>query len=175
MSVSQQQEVDRGLPQAPLEPVPSFEVPYTKEIIMTCIGSTADDSFKIDTTLNVLIQDQLQDMGTVFLHEFSIKIMPKKAGSSVYFGVSIAGSNKTAQELAGADEGFMFVANAYNVGVPVIHKVVVPGLFSRQIQPVSATHPSFRIVMDVSKDTYVTCTFKIKHIGVVRSYIKKSF
>jgi hypothetical protein len=175
MSLVQQVERDADIPQAPLERVSFASLPYSKEIIMNMQGKTRLTAFSVDQPLSVILKDYMQNMGTVSLYSMSLKVTALDAGAQCHFGVAISGSSHTAKELSGAPEGFFFVANSFNYGTPVLHDVVVPGLYSRQIQPVSSQHPSFRFVMDCTKDVLVTVTFRIIHAGIIREYTTKSF
>jgi len=121
--------------------------------------------------VNEAIADALRGCGAVDLIKVQCIIMTPEEGSSVSIGFCEAGSSESVETLSMKENGYNFVATAYNKGTRQVVELVPEDTLSRQIRPISSDLPMLCMKISKSKKTKVSVAFYIKVRGIRSRYL----
>lgn len=163
-----QSHVAAPIPQAPIESSPTVQVPYSHQWVLRIPKDSKGKD--ISKTLRNILDGKLQHMGHVTLYEMQMRVMFTQADQVVTAVFANETSTASIDQLSGIPGSFMRVATSYNIGAPIDETLVVPGLFSRQIQPVSSTHPTPKIMIKIRGEPSVWLTIRVIVDGPIIEY-----
>jgi len=159
------------LPQGPVEPSTTRTEAYNLLIIMGCKGGSEGLIFQ--KTLFELLSDQLEGCGKVDVHKIDVRATTTGANQKIQCGVFNANATMDSEMISQLPSGFGYVSNSYNYGTQQTHTVAIPDIYSRQIQPASATVPPLKFYLTASAKAIVSIHFYLIVSGprIVR-YVK---
>jgi len=101
-------------------------------------------------TFKQLLGSSIQHMGRVTLVSLTIKYQTSAADQTVAAVVTNANAEVAMGDIIGRPGGFKHTSNSMNYGSTTEVKLIVPDLFTRQIQPDSANAPMPKLVLSYS-------------------------
>jgi len=125
---------------------------------------------KISEPFSVLLKDKLVGCGQVDLVELSIKFVSNDAKQKLMAGYIAVGTPIAIEQASLQKGGIRHCTNTMNYGTMEEFAMVVPDVFSRQIQPVSSLLPTPQFMLEASDGASVCINIAYKVHGVIRSY-----
>lgn len=154
-------EVAVSLPAPPLETGFVVAVDYDDLILLDVEGSPV----VFESSINTLIAEELLGCGQASLVKLDVAYVFSNSGQSIYFGVCNANASLSARAIGMRPGGYSAVSNSMTYGHKTTVTVIVPDLFSRQIQPVSSMAPAYKFSIRASKEVQVQLQLYIKRAG----------
>lgn len=160
--------VSMSIPSAGIENQAS-DLPYNKQITIKCVAADKMTFLGVSCTIAELIRAELVGCGMVYLHAITVKYKMKGTGTSIMAGVFNQNFSKSIEMLGGLTNFFDFTSNTMTFGQSVIETLVVPDLYSRQIQPASSVRMPMRLYLkaDLNVDVWVTLQVKFTEIEIL--------
>lgn len=119
---------------------------YTDVIVIKCSNKNSYSS-----SLCTMLASFLSGKGNVSLVSMSVLCRPTGKGQAIYFGLSAANSEATAEECSVLGNGFYHVSTEESMAQQ-LERVIVPlSNTSTQIFPISSTLPAIRVVYNKSE------------------------
>lgn len=131
--------------------------------------ASEDSSISVVNTILNLCSGEFSGMGMVELESMVVTYMIKKQDGYIKCGVYNSAVVMPIDSVAVGGTGFTRYANPHTFGAQVEHELVIPDLWSRQIQPPSAALPSWNLYVD-AVSTSVTVDLYIKFHGFIVSF-----
>ncbi len=153
------------------EQVLTRERNFNKWIRLNLEPSDSDEKDSIsvvDSILN-LCKGEFSGMGMVELESMVVTYLIREKEGSIKCGIYNAAVVMPIDCVAVGGTGFTRFANPHTFGCQVEHELVVPDLWSRQIQPPSAALPSWNLYVEAVSTT-VTIDLYIKFHGFIVSF-----
>lgn len=149
--------------QAPTEPNISVREPYEHLYVLRVDG--AGKAFAFNKTLRDIIGSDFEGYGRVDLYQLDVRYKCRDAGLTVKMGVGHADFVASADVVSMRPGGLNVTSNAMNAGTQITEKIVIPGLYSRQIVPVSSMLPGFRLYLTADAKVDVALHIYLKTYG----------
>jgi len=150
-------------PAVSIEPSATPDLPYN--LLLTGRLGKADTELASARTMTECFKSTLVGCGNVDLHSLIIKIQMTGDKQSAVVGVASANATFTADTVASFPGAFIHSSNAYNYGQLHVYNVIVPSLYSKQVQPASSLHMPFKLGVFASKGVNIYYEARLKHHG----------
>jgi len=174
MASDQDHQQLQSLRTGPSEPSITKEEEFN--LLVVLLATSEKGELKIRRRMAELLVDDLQGCGKVDLVRLMVKINFTAEKQVARIGVFNADVARTIAEVSMMPGGIMMTTTAYNYGGQREFEVVIPDLYSKQIQPISSMAPTFALYLNVSQGVTVSIISMVKVHGprsIVRTQVFK--
>lgn len=163
-------QTDKSLPERPVEGTNFLNDVNILELSIRCHDSAGEKAVNLSTPLedNGVIQGYLTGMSKVHWESFELRFSCSAKGQTVQAAFTSINSVVSIDSLMGFGENFVVTSNEMNYGNFHTHKLVVPGIYTRQIQPASSEAPRMKLLLKADKGVKVWLHVRMRFEGPIR-------
>jgi len=156
------------LGQAPLEGGFEFNAGY--DMCITLVLETTNEEYSISSGFLDLIKDYSEGMGRVDLVRATLQHTFLKKDQILKWAVVNVNNTKGVNFMCKTPNGSFVTCTDLTYGQCVTTEIVVPQLFSRQIQPTSSNLPACKLLLAASKGLSCSLNLYLKIHGPIMRY-----
>lgn len=158
----------QDVPQASLEHASSTMPGYNHVVLLTQTGT---GTLQVSNTFQELVSSALEGMGTVNLVALKVKYNFTAAKQFIKVGVVSSLAAKSIDIAVRMSNGHVAWSNEYTYGAEHVYDIVVPSIFSRQIQPISSERVMPKLMLSASAGVSVALEIHLMALQPVMHFL----
>jgi len=162
------------LKETPSEPTIARDEPFNR-VITYALKAGEGKNLSASISLANLTKDELSECGQVELVKMVLRFNATAGSQTFSAGVFSANGSKTPEQVSMLPGGFSITTTSFDFGAQREYEMVVPDMYSKQVQPASSMLPPFKIYVAAEKGVKVALHLYLKIHGPIVQFREYSF